>query len=68
MTKEHYLSFIAYVCNDRMFFIHLYPEQGGEVRVPKMYGGKLYFGCNKHGLWVNEAHAGTAACYKSGKM
>lgn len=54
MTKGHYLSFIAYVCSDRMLLIHLYPEQSGEVRFPKMHGGKLYFGCNKHGLWVNE--------------
>lgn len=54
MTKEHYLSFLAYVCCDRVLLIRLYPEQGSEVRFPKMYGGKLYFGCNKHGLWVNE--------------
>lgn len=31
----------------------LYPEQGGEVRIPRLYGGKIYFGCSQHGLWVN---------------
>ena len=51
MTKEHYLNFIAYVGVDRMMLVRLYPEQGGEVRFPQMYGGKLYFGCNKHGLF-----------------
>jgi transcriptional regulator with XRE-family HTH domain len=54
MTKTHYLNFIAYVACDRILFVKLYPEQSGEVRFPKLYGGKLYFGCNKHGLWVNE--------------
>lgn len=54
MTKEHYLTFLAYVCSDRVLLIHLYPEQSGEVRFPKMYGGKFYFGCNKHGLWVSK--------------
>lgn len=54
MTKEHHLTFIAYVCSDRVLLIRLYPEQSGEVRFPKMCGGKIYFGCNKHGLWVNE--------------
>lgn len=51
MTKEHYLNFIAYVGVDRMMLVRLYPEQGSEVRFPQMYGGKLYFGCNKHGLF-----------------
>ena len=51
MTKAHYLNFIAYAGIDRVMFVRLYPEQGGEVRFPKMYGGKLYFCCNKHGLF-----------------
>lgn len=54
MTKAHYLTFVAYVSYDRILFVKLYPEQGSEVRFPKLYGGKLYFGCNQHGLWVNE--------------
>ncbi len=53
MTKSHYISFIAYVASDRVLFIKLYPEQSGEVRFPRMYGGKIYFYCNQHGLWVN---------------
>lgn len=54
MKKTHYLNFIAYVTIDRVLLIKLYPEQSGEVRFPKMYDGKIYFGCNQHGLWVND--------------
>lgn len=54
MTKEHYLNFVAYVAWDKILFVKLYPEQGGEVRFPKFSGGKLYFGCNQHGLYVNQ--------------
>lgn len=50
MTKEHYMQFVAYVKFDRVLLIRLYPEQSGEVRFPKMYGGKIYLYCNKHGL------------------
>lgn len=51
MTKEHYLNFIAYVTCDRVLLVKLYPEQGGELRMPRLRGGKFYFGCNKHGVW-----------------
>ena len=51
MRKEHYLNFAAYVGYDRMIFVKLYPEQNGEVRMPKMRGGRFVFGCSKHGLW-----------------
>lgn len=54
MKKAHYISFIAFVSSDRFLLIRLYPEQSGEVRFPKMYGGRIYFGCNQHGLWVND--------------
>lgn len=53
MTKQHYISFVACVSFDRMIMVRLYPEQGGEVRFPKLHGGRLYFGCNRDGLWVN---------------
>lgn len=54
MQKSHYLNFIAYVNDHQMMFIKLYPEQGGEVRFPQLRGGKLYYGCSQHGLWVSE--------------
>ena len=43
MSKEHYISFVSYVRSDRLLTIKLYPEQGGEFRLPRMYGGKMYY-------------------------
>ena len=51
MTKEHYISFVAYVRYDSVLTIRLYPEQDSAVRFPKMYGGKIYYYCNQHGLF-----------------
>lgn len=50
MTKEHYISFVAYVMFDRVHLVKLYPEQNAEVRIPIMRKGDLYFYCSKHGL------------------
>lgn len=52
MSKDHYISFVAYVMCDRVLMIKLYPEQSAELRFPKMQSGKLYAFCNKHGLWM----------------
>ena len=51
MTKEHYIGFVSYVRFDRVLTAALYPEQDCAVRIPKMYGGKIVFYCNKHGLF-----------------
>ena len=50
MTKEHYICFVAYIKCDSVLTIRLYPEQESAVRIPKMYGGKIIYYCNKHGL------------------
>lgn len=50
MTKEHFLSFAAYVTYDRVLIVKLYPEQNAEVRLPLMHHGKLVTFCNVHGL------------------
>jgi transcriptional regulator with XRE-family HTH domain len=52
MTKEHYISFVAAVKNDRVFLNRLYPEQNPTCRIPITIGGKLYVYCIKHGLSV----------------
>ena len=54
MEKDHYINFVACVTYDRVLLVHLYPEQGGEVRLPQLRRGKLYFCCSRHGLFVNE--------------
>lgn len=51
MTKEHFIAFFAYVTSDRVMLIRMYPEQDSSVRFSKIYGGKLYYYCNKHGLF-----------------
>ncbi|NLM12911.1 MAG: helix-turn-helix domain-containing protein [Epulopiscium sp.] len=52
MTKEHYISFVAYVKTDRVFLNRLYPEQSPTCRIPMNKGGKFYVYCNQHGLVV----------------
>ncbi|GMQ61981.1 helix-turn-helix domain-containing protein [Vallitalea maricola] len=54
MTKNHYISFVAYVSFDRVQLVKLYPEQNAEIRLPKRQKGKLYVYCSKHGLWGKE--------------
>lgn len=54
MTKEHYLSFAAWVEMERVLMIRLYPEQDGAVRLPKARSGKLYSGCSRSGLFTQE--------------
>lgn len=52
MTKEHYISFAAYVKSDRIYLNRLYPEQSPSFRIPLTRGGKLYVYCVNHGLFV----------------
>lgn len=53
MSKEHYLSFISVVDYNTITLTKLYPEQGNEIILPRIYRGKIYFYCNKHGLFEN---------------
>jgi transcriptional regulator with XRE-family HTH domain len=50
MTKEHHISFIAYVTNDRCEIVKLYPEQNAEARFFNRGKGTIYVYCNKDGL------------------
>ncbi len=52
MRKDHYLRFAAWLGTERLLLVRLYPEQGGEVRIPQMRGGgKLYLCCSRDGLF-----------------
>ncbi len=53
MTKEHFIEFVSYVTYDKVLTVRLYPEQEAAVRFPKIHGGKIYYCCNKHGLFCN---------------
>ena len=50
MTKQHFISFVAYVTSDRVQFVKLYPEGNAETRFPVRGRGYLYLYCNRHGL------------------
>lgn len=52
MTKEHFISFLAYVTFDKVLLVKLYPEQDASARFPKMHGGIFYYYCNQHGLFL----------------
>lgn len=54
MAKGHHLGFVAVVGHDRMALEKLYPEQGGEARLPHLGGAKLYTYCTAHGLMLHE--------------
>lgn len=73
MTKQHYISFIAAVSPDRLRMVKLYPEGNAETRF--RIGGiqKIFFYCNRDGLFFldvkkragggknrNKAYAGNA--------
>ena len=52
MTKEHFIPFVAWASFDRVMLVRLYPEQGGELRIPQIRGGgKLYLCCSRDGLF-----------------
>lgn len=51
MTKSHYISFIAWVSNDRAELVKLYPEQDITVRFKKRGHGTVYANCNRDGLF-----------------
>ena len=50
MTKQHFISFMAYVTFDKVQFIKLYPEGNAEARFNLRGKGNLYIYCNNHGL------------------
>lgn len=51
MTKAHYISFIAAVSSDRMQLVKLYPEGEACARFRLNGVQKIYFYCNRSGLF-----------------
>ena len=51
MTKEHYITFTAFVTGDTILMSKQYPEWHMQFRFQKRKHGKLYFYCKKHGLF-----------------
>ena len=51
MTKQHYISFLAYMTSDRIQMVKLYPEGNAQTRLQLRGFGMLYWYCNQHGLF-----------------
>ena len=51
MTKEHFISFVAFVTSDRLQMVKFYPEGNAETRLQLRGMGYLYYYCNRHGLF-----------------
>jgi desulfoferrodoxin (superoxide reductase-like protein) len=51
MTKQHFISFVAYVTSDRIQMVKLYPEGNAQTRIQMRGMGYLYYYCNWHGLF-----------------
>ena len=51
MTKEHFISFVAYATADRFQLVKFYPEGNAETRLRLRGRGYVYFFCNRHGLF-----------------
>lgn len=51
MTKQHYISFIAALSSDKMQMIKLYPEGNAEARIKINGVKKIFFYCNRDGLF-----------------
>ena len=51
MTKQHFVSFVAFVTSDRLQMVKFYPEGNAETRLQLQGRGILYYYCNRHGLF-----------------
>ena len=51
MTKQHYISFVAFITSDRIQMVKFYPEGNAETRMQLRGRGLLYWYCNHHGLF-----------------
>lgn len=51
MTKEHYISFVAFATGERIQLVKQYPEWDLSVRIPKSGHGILIWYCGQCGLF-----------------
>ncbi len=51
MTKEHYISFVAAASSDDMQMVKLYPEGSAEARFKIRGVRRIFFYCNRDGLF-----------------
>jgi transcriptional regulator with XRE-family HTH domain len=58
MTKEHYISFAAYVSDSSMMLFRQYPEWGMNITLPMYRSGRLVWYCSECGLLYQELRPG----------
>lgn len=54
MTKKHFISFVAAVSSDKVQIIKLYPEGNAQGRFSIAGVKKIFFYCNKDGLFFSK--------------
>lgn len=54
MTKDHYISFVAAVSSDRIQMVKLYPEGNPEVRFQIRGVKRIFYYCNRDGLYYQD--------------
>ncbi|SEL05414.1 helix-turn-helix domain-containing protein [Ruminococcus albus] len=54
MTKQHYISFAAYVCDNTMMMFRQYPEWKMQARLPLVRMGRLIWYCTEHGAFYQD--------------
>ena len=50
MTKQHYISFVAYLSDSSVMLFRQYPEWNLQFNMPLYRYGRLVWYCTKHGL------------------
>ena len=56
MNKQHYISFVAALSPDRLQLVKLYPEGNAEARFQLRGVKRIYFYCNRDGLYYTDVH------------
>ena len=54
MTKEHYITFAAYVSDASVMMFRQYPEWGININLPMYRSGRLLWYCNRCGAFFQE--------------
>lgn len=56
MTKDHYISFVAALSCDKLHMVKLYPEGASETRFKTSGVKRIYYYCNRDGLYYTDIH------------
>ena len=56
MTREHHITFLAALSQDRLQMVKLYPEQNPEARFQARGVRQIVFGCSRDGLFCLDVH------------